>query len=268
MARNSRLDALRAEARKSHRATTQKISRLKSSNGVEITGSKYDQRVDPQILKRYNARQLEAYIRRMKSFTDRKVQFVPGAYNKPLPRQKWEQLKSEEAKQNAQIQSDFERVANIFLPHKNMTIQQIKDQVIPNVRAMRAGQNKFSPTNRKSKGVVGEKGLDFIIEDLKRKNSKGYERKYAQHIRDNIQGLVEFSQRGDEFMGEIKKLRNDELIALWDLGGLPEILKNDYAQMKMLTEFGPDIEFSEFEENLNDAFEVVNWARKTRKLRR
>lgn len=279
MAKNSRLEGLRAEALKAQRAVGNKISRLKSKKGVKVAGTHFDPRVDKEKISRMTSRQAEAHIRKLNKFTDRKTQFEPGVYGRPLRAETFAKFKKEEEKRNASAMAMFNKYANTFLPHKQRTLAQLADIHIPKRGTLRSGQNNFAPTDRKSKGFVSEKKLQEALKDLRRKHGPKWDRERAADIRENIHKLSEFSTKHDALMALINGFTDEDgnkvpgvsdiqLIGMWDLGGLADALVNPYGQAMLLNEGDSNIEFSEYEENLDEAFEILDWAQKTGTFRR
>src|SRR4051812_16186860 len=112
--RVSELDDLRREARRRHKAATDKISRLRKK-GVDLGGSKEDQRRDLGLVKRYNTRQLRDYIGSLNNFTSRDNQYHSSA-NGIIKADRFKVYKDLEGKYNADGLAHFDHVADVFVP--------------------------------------------------------------------------------------------------------------------------------------------------------
>lgn len=268
MAKNSRLDGLRAQAKKLERAAGNKISRMRKSKGVEVAGTKYDTRVGAEKLNRYTTKQLETHIKRMQGFNSRKTQFVPMVHGKPLPIQKWREAKREEKRENDAALKLFNNFANTFVPHRQRTIAELAAITFPKKRMLRSGQNRFAPIDRKSRGIVSEKKLDQLIKEMRRKHGPDYDKHRARDIRHNISRLVDWSPKHAEMMRRVNKLPDAQLLALWDLPtGFADTLVQSYGDYDLLSDADSAIEFSGFEGNLDEAFEILDWAEETKAFR-
>jgi hypothetical protein len=78
------LSRIRAEIKRREKAVNDKVRRVKSTVGVDVSGSTYDPRRDSKVTSRYNKAQSLAYLNKLNEFTDRRNQFIAGAQGVPL----------------------------------------------------------------------------------------------------------------------------------------------------------------------------------------
>lgn len=178
MARNERLENLRAQARARHKAATRKVSRLKTNNDVEISGTKLDPRRDLANLKRYNAKQLESYIGKLDSFVSRETSYVAGARRKPLPGNLWHTYESLENALRRKNAKPFEQVKDVFVPSLGMTVEQFHGAKPTHpVTGNPSSRAPHIVNKRSPKGIPNEKQLNKLIKNTREKLNPDYDEK-------------------------------------------------------------------------------------------
>jgi len=218
-----------------HRAATRKVSRLKSTQGVVLGGTKYDPRKDLSSLKKLNSIQLKAYIARIETFVSRDTQFVAGKGNIPLPATKFQRLKRAEAQYNAIAKANLSEIENINLPSAGMTIGQRVEATTPKhpTTAPPASHAPHLPINRSSKGIPNEKALSKLIKDMEAKSNPRYVKKKLGQQWDAAQKMVEgISNKNLSQM--FSTLTDKEFNVLWNYTNFAEVSSLDYLIRKSM----------------------------------
>ena len=100
MANKREIDKLRAEVIKRQRAASNKMSRLRRQQGVEVSGSSYDPRKSRDHINRLNTSQLNALLGRINDFTSRSTQFI-NTGNGAVSRADWQKFERNLERANA-----------------------------------------------------------------------------------------------------------------------------------------------------------------------
>lgn len=248
----AKIDELRALAKRSHRNTTKKISRMKHSRGVMVSGSSVDPRRDIRSIDKMTRTQLNTYVQTLGEFNSRGVQFVAGARRRPIPEQAWTEYKRAEKKYNNLIESVREAVKGTKLPSQNMTIGEHFEAMIPKSRSIGGGTMRFWPLERKSMGFPHEKAMRRAIEDMERKLNPNYESEQELRIRDNFDKLLNYSNRQD-IRDAADKLTPKEFSLLWNFTPTIRNLVENYTTLRdMLSEKERATEYSGIESTYDD----------------
>lgn len=214
MAKN--IQSLREEALKRHKAASRKISRLRREKGVEVAGTEYDPRVDVTKIKRYNSKQLSAYIDRLNGFTRRTVQYVPDYRKRPIRARQWQGYQTAEAQYNSYVQERFRKVRDIRLP-EGMTVAErmaVRTPTHPvmNQEAVNAPYRRLS---RKSTSMYGADKVAARERALRFKSSDAGRRYDLAKARDILRQWIDVT--GDESMASaVAKLSDAQFEFLWN----------------------------------------------------
>ena len=213
------LGALRAEAAKAHRNASKKISRNRVKRGAEIGGSEFDPRKPMSNIKRYNRKQLDAYIRKLNDFNSRKTQFVPDSKYRPMPADKWRQYKSVEKDMNTQMQKRFASFADRVLPN-GMTVAQrlaMTETIHPQMHnpASDAGVREI---DRRSKSIRSLQALNKLIIDTKRRGTPKDRERIEKANRKSVNSMLD-AIGNDDWRKRIAKLSSGQFDILWNASG-------------------------------------------------
>lgn len=188
-----RLESLRAEALRRHKAATRKISRLNKEVGVIVSGSRHDPRRDRRKIGRYNEKQLKAYIDTLNSFIDRKIQFVPDANRDPLPRQQFNELKDTFKKLRDRGMRTLSEVGDLKLPGTDMTVLEWNRHM----KSMREGMRSPDavspfeiPKNFSSRALMGEKALKKMLKTMKGRLDDDFEKRLTKKHRESARKML------------------------------------------------------------------------------
>lgn len=253
------LQELRALALKRTRAAGNKASRLRKQ-GVEVAGTEFDPRIPSERVGRLNRRQLEAYIGRVNSFTNRNTKFVGGANGAPLPKHLVAQYESAEFRRNQRLRRRGRVAGNVVIPGTGMTVEQRQRLMESRANdALRAdGQWDYSPYTPHTRRVEGFASADALRQmiDLERRAGTTAALNASLQVQKarHIEWLEERGQVG--MAADIRRLSDDQFDLLKH--------KTDYANhikfLYMGTEDSDEsVAASMRDDNLGDAIDLVSW---------
>lgn len=237
MASRDDINAKRSQARQRHRAATQKVSRL-NAKGISVSGSKYDPRVSPEKLKRYNSKQLDSYIAKVEAFVSRETQFVTGAKGAILPRHGqfgWNRVEQMQRALNNEKAKRMKSISGIRIESSGMTVGERVEMSTPKhpVTSPPSSYAPHVPFTRTAAGVPSEKQLKKLVKDLEGKQGQAYfDRKYeSQHkaARKMVAGI-----RNRKLSTEFKDLNPTEFNLLWNYTNFSEVTSLDYVIRKKM----------------------------------
>lgn len=218
MARSPQLEALRAQVLARHKAATQKVSRLRRVNGVEIGGTEYDPRIEPAEIRKMTTRQAVRHLSRLEAFMSRGTAFVPGAENRPIPKSKWRDYKRAERINRQLGEAHFNRVKNVKLPN-GQTIGEYEEQMSPKGFkrvGFTKGNRAYIAGERKSTGVRGVQGIDKLIDQMNKANRKNHPAKMAKLARSNMIATLEGAGVSPDIVRKAKRLTAHQIDVLWN----------------------------------------------------
>ena len=164
------LTELRAAVKRARSNALRKRRRFQTPGDgyVQIEGTKYDPIRPFGVHDKYNRKQLNVYLQQLENFNSRKTQFVPDAYHKPIPKEKWDHYKKVEAAYNSKVEAFAHKFDKIVKPGVGGATPSMMYK-IANPDHM-AGN---SPVNgakrklmRKPKQIMGEAKLDRLTRNL------------------------------------------------------------------------------------------------------
>ena len=251
-----------SQALRLHRAATRKISRIKATNGTEVSGSKYDPRQSPDWIRNATDAQLGALIRKQTKFLDRTTQFVPDAQLKPLPQKLWQAFKQAEAKKNLFVQDNYEPYKDIEIGPAGMSVDSRMRTITPLHAHMgeRTTDNPYKKANKSSTSVYGEAGLKALIKDMRSKSTKAHQQKSLGHHRD---GVIKMAQDiGDPLLEhKVKSLTKAQWLVLWKYTQFGRLIKVPYQHYKDSQASRKGVTNSQMVANdLQNAHDYLDWA--------
>jgi hypothetical protein len=270
---NEEIERLRQEVARRQRAAGQKISRLRK-RGVEISGTQFDVRRDPSKLKSYNRNQLRAQLTRVNNFVNRGNQFVAGDSGAPIPRNRWQEYKRQEAMFNAKGSAHFEKVADTFIPATGFkltgNVDKTKGLTVRQRETMRADKPKaagevanraYYALDRSPRNVTGADSVETLIQDLKNRNSKKYLPQKISNSRREFMEMLK-TMGNHELMEQAARLQDDQFDVLWNYTSFATDIGLEY-DLRQLQSAGREQAFHEniLENDTGSAFaEILQWA--------
>lgn len=214
MATREEIQQLRAEVRKRHRAATRKASRLRAK-GVELSGTSIDPRRDLAKVKKYTAKQMQAYLSELNNFTSRRTQYAPGMNKGLLDGNLWSEYQRVQARLNRRNRADMEQRKDLFIPAEGMTIGEIVETVPAHpTTGNPATRMPHIPQNRTSRGIPNNEQLKKLIADTKAKLDKEYIAKDTEIDRATALSMVDVI--GDmELLNDIGSMSREKFRTLW-----------------------------------------------------
>lgn len=252
------LNALRAEVRRRHKAATSKVSRLRS-RGVELGGTNIDVRRDLSKVKRYNATQLRAYAATLDRFVSRQTAYVPGDKGVPLPAAKWREYKRLERMNNRRTNTEYEKVADTFLPTPSIRIRDRRTMLSQSALGQSANV-PFQEMNRKSTGITNEKALDKIIEQMRDKTRRGYLPEQLAKSREQFMKML--GEIGEQrYLKAASELSDAQFDILWNYTSFATQISSDYEIMKLKARGEMERSHEKIHEDNQDAIsDLLTWA--------
>lgn len=229
---NLSLNELRELARKRQRAAGNKISRLNTQIGVNISSTKLDPRRDYRNVRKYNRNQLISYVNNLNSFVDRKTQYVPDAYGRPINRDLWRKYQQKEREFNKRVARNYAKFKDVVIDEHGTTVDERQAKITPRHRQMyNPAVNVRTPQKRSLKGVVSEKALKALISDMNKKLGSDFISQDIKRGREQFKKLSEDISLGD--IGKrISKLSADQFNYLWNFSGFASDLSEWYHVLK------------------------------------
>lgn len=262
---------MRAEAKKAHKAANNKVSRLRTTKGVELAGTKYDVRRDVTKIKSYNRKQLEVYVSDLKGFTHRANAYVAGDSGTPLPKTLWNQRQEAVSRYNSKGEANLAAIADLQLPGVNQTIAGRKASLSDKIKRAdgEIANAGFSPDTKKSTAFTSAEGLKLSIKSLEKRSSDKWTDKQYRLARKQSRGMLD--KIGDTALSnKVKRLSRDQFDTLWNHSQfiselLPDYLKAlvDSKQMKS----DDLIEAMTADGKRDSVIELIDWAKKLPKTR-
>jgi hypothetical protein len=262
---NAELNAKREQALKMTRGATRKISRLKNTVGVEVSGTQFDPRKPPKLVGRYTSKQLDAYMARVAQFTNRGTQFVPDAHKRPIPAGEMKGYDKAWAEHNRQAQAELDPLKNVKLPGRPETVAQRRAQMIEN-RSRMAGNpsvnDPYAPRHRTSREFANREAVKKLTRDEKRKSQPGWDQKELKRQIGEFSQMTDFT--GDtDLANAVKQLTPAQFKALWNATDFATAVSTQYELARLAVAGKDKPSHQKLQEDaFADARRLVQWARK------
>ena len=252
------LAALRAAAMAQRARVMSKISRIKSTTGAEIKGSRYDVSSTPEKISRYNEKQLRAYLDKGEKFMSRSNQYVSLSNNEPVPRslaQKYESLQNKSYEKRSQ---DWAGIKDEKI-RPNLTAGELREGLSPTAqRDMKTGYG----ISRKIplENVKGISGLKELMKFFRKTLTSKYVNEKRENNRASL--ITAFEYIGDyETLERVAGLSDKEFDTVWFGNPLAiEAVFAKYSREKSVSEASDkekerakriDVEYDDFIESLD-----------------
>lgn len=260
---SNELNALRSQALHLTKRSTHKISRLKSKQDVIVARSEYDPRRNPKLVRRYNTRQLEAYIRRQEQFLDRATQFVPDAKRRPIPAAEFKQLQVAQTERWKYAQAQLDKKRDTPTASGTETIGQRRDKIRSDRRL--AGNpsvtDPYDPKRNKSTDIADRKAVKALVKQAKEQTGPGWDNKELKRQIGEFTQMV--NRIGDaDLAGMVKKLSAAQFRSLWNDEGFAAAVSTQYEIVRttLISEEDKPWHVQVISDAFADARRMVEWA--------
>lgn len=260
---DSELDRLRDEVIRRRRAATKKISRMRRSKGVDISGTNLDPRRSIKTIGHYNRKQLNAYLRVINNFQSRKVGFVAGVEGTPIPKSQWEHYKRLERQYNAIGDRHISRIGDIQVPTTGLTIKERDATVRPDSKRAQGevSHRPFSRVDRNPNNVNGTDALNRLTKDLQKKLDKKFLPKELRKARKQVKDMLN-TIGNNEYIKDVKDLSDYQFDILWNYTPFANNTSLAYTVIKMKATGSKDKWYSSVvEDQSSDIGEFLKWAK-------
>lgn len=208
-------DNLRAEVKRLKKAVTRKVSRIKTQQGIYMSGTSHDPRKAPRSESSMAEHQLREYRHSLSTFLDRSNQFVPDSQRRPMPRSEWREYKSLEAKWNQRVQSHLENINSVRLP-SGMTIAERDAMMRPNHPQMsNPTVNGPREIDRDPTNVAGSASLRRLKSQMLERLSEDYFEKLNESGKETFGKMVDVIG-DDDLSSKVNALSDEQFEILWN----------------------------------------------------
>lgn len=254
------INELRAEVMRRQKAANAKIARLRRK-GVQIAGSEFDVRRDPNRVGRYNSRQLQSYLGELNEFTQRRVQFVPGSEGVPIRAHIFNHAQRTAREYNAMVRQHEEQVGDTFIPKAGMTANEFMRDVVGTRKRGKGGKVRpLTAEDRRSFEFVSEDKIVKWRESMERKMRPDYLKDTIEKQKYKMYELIDHF--GDDKLSELaKSLTNDQVNVLWNYTDAPRDMFNSYYMARLTSTGKADDTFARIDEDsISDVKDWLEWA--------
>ena len=249
--------ALRARVAKAEQSAARKIQRNKREKGVELAGSQFDPRKPSANINSMRSRDLLAYERRLKSFTNRRTQFEAGVRGAPLPRQDWERYKATETKLRAQAEKALEPMKDVKLPGPgDETVGQRAAKI--RTKHPTATNQGYLPPERQPKNVKDADSLKKLTASNRKRMTKKFRVDEHERARVEFGKMVEVF-KDDSLSKAIDKLTTAQFDMLWNLTKFADAVSLTYHHIKSKNTAKQQAPQEVIESQLSQAKTLVEW---------
>ena len=240
----SDIDDLRAQVRKQRAAVTRKEKRILNNTGIGIASTDEDPRRNPSVIKKYNSRQLNNYLKELNAFMQRDNGYIPDSTGGFIRKNEWLGYKRSEVKFNKIVKAHFDKIKEIRDPYRNVSIKDAEGLFVPD-SARAQGEIRHRPYNEIHRNPQNIKNVDALRKlqaQVDGKLSKDYlnkaldaGRRQAGQMMDNA-GISESKDK-------LAKLSNQQFDVLWNYfgfaGRLAQIGESGGKRKENIDKFDP-----------------------------
>lgn len=244
------------------RAATRKISRIKTTHGVHVSGTEFDPRRSTTVPKRYTERQLQAYRDTLANFLSRSTQFVPDAGRQPMPRAEYRRYKELESTYRNTAGSVYERIKNVELPSGETIAQRLAKMDVLHKRMHNPTVNAiFDPHERESLDITSIDALRKLTKNLERDTRPETISRKIREARQQFAAMMNVINIPEMYKAT-ESLTNEQFVALWNHTAFASAISLSYeASKKMLSPKEESWGHEMLRQQMGDAMNLVNWAR-------
>lgn len=250
------LERLRAEVRKAQRAATNKVSRLKVQ-GIDIWRTAADPRRDPRKAKRYNRKQLQAYLNELNTFRSRETRFERPRANVGADAQ-WKVYKRLEHRYNVIARREAAKVDQVTLPGQDATLGARMRELRSQVLRTSGERVRFEGIRRRREDLHSDSAIPKLIVDMQRRVNPRYQEVQLANQRANARKLLDQSDgvtRGEKTM--MGRLTPYQFNLLWNYTEFPTLISSRYRSQSAGTAVE---EALTSEDSSSDIRELLTWA--------
>lgn len=261
------LQHLRDEAARLTRNATRKVARTRRANGADIAGTRYDPRRNLDKIQNYNTNQLNAYLREVGNFLDRKTQYYALGDETIITNKEWQRYARPEQTYRRRAKTQFDKVKNVKLP-TGRTIEERFETVTPDRRRNRSARvnSVYDPPKRRPQDIANRKALQKLAKDMQKRVATDLETKQAalgQTIFHKMSNVVR-DKKLDSMIGSLSPA---QFRALWLYTSFADEVAQNYLVMKKMMQGDDDQKIEagdndEYDQQLERASELADWAKK------
>lgn len=255
MASNDEVRRLREEVRKRRAAATAKISRTRRVHGADIAGTSVDPRRDPKVINKYNAAQLRAYLGKIESFMDRKIQFVGGARGANLKKSPVTDLLKTQTNYNKVVEARRRELDKINILGKGLNIGQRRDTIHPTA-AGSVVNDPYAKSNLKPSQFTSDESVAKMAAQLKERMAPDYLAKKLKEAREQGRQML-VHMGAHDLIDEMNDLTDYQFDILWNEAGFAQALSVVYT---VLESNAGRWQNSVVEDKKDDIREFLGWA--------
>lgn len=264
-------ERLLAQVRQLQRRASNKVSRIRTVNGIEIGGTDHDVRRDPKKTKNYNKTQLRSFIGKLENFNSRSNNFVQGAEGAVIPKKQWNEYKAVERKYNSIGQRINNSVLKTVMPKgsetvpgSGMTIKQRRNTLKPdNPRSAGAAvAGPYAEIDRKPSRVKSSAALAKLTEALKKKIDPTHlDRELKRGRKEMRQMLIEIGAA--DLLKEARKLTDEQFNVVWNETNFADAISTLYYHYKNKnSQTDQNTRAANLEDYRDDAKSIIEWGLK------
>ncbi|WVX89719.1 DNA terminal protein [Microbacterium phage Curie] len=243
---------LRAAALKKHANAVAKVSRLRSK-GVDVAGTNFDPRKPIANVRKYNTKQLQAYMDRLDTFTARTYRVRALKDRVPLPLGRWEAYERTQRNYNRIVDAAMEKVGGLMPPDSGLTIREREDMRKAVKGTANTENSVLHRTERKPENITDAKALDKLEQQLLKRSDPEYRERQVSAARGSADDMMD--QIGQPALkAEVNALSDYQFDILWSRTRFRDTLIAIYLEMQ---ESKGNADYSE---ELADCFQLVRWA--------
>lgn len=269
----SSISQLRREVMAKQRNAGKKLSRMKSTQGLDLAGTDFDPRRPSDKVAKYNTRQLNALSRKLDEFNDRKHGYV-ALRSGMVTRQEWAEFKKEQTALNRAKREQWKKSKDVFIDPLGLRREDAQEFYTGNRPTLGAPmEDVFSETNRKPKNIASPEAFKQIREKMRNVRAEGIKAYSVRTGRDQAYRMA-IEAGMTEAANEIANMPDDKFFELWNSkNGFANALSIIYIAETQRKEFeaNPDLDEDspgagllsiEFSGGNDSVMQWINWAKK------
>lgn len=202
--------------------------------------------------------QVQAYTRRLQSFTARGNSYVPGMKGTPLSGSAWRQYKRAERTYNSKSDSYYASIKDLHIPTLNQTVSEYMADIRTSKRD--GDYRTFGHLERENAlGITNQKSLQRLLKQMEKRASPDYMAKEADLQRTIVRKMLRRTSN-KAAIPIINEMSDDELIAMTQYTDFMDRLGSSYAMSKSTSTDRPRWQSSVLEDNEEEINSLVDWA--------
>jgi len=252
------IESIRARVARKEANAARKIRRNVAKGVTDLPGSKFDPRTDKDVTK-MRTRDLQAYERRLDSFTSRSTQFEAGSRGAPLPRQKWQAYKQSENAVRDAFNAALDPLRNIPLPGPgDETIGIRQDKV--RTKHPTAANIGYVPPERKPFNVKDVDALDKLTKSNRKRMTKRWKGDEYKRAQNELMQMVSVFE-DDALNKSVVGMTKGQFDVLWNMTGFADKMSITYHHYQK--KYTPKQQMPQelIDTELAQAKELITWVK-------